>query len=312
MDSIPQSGSYQEIYKACSLELEEFLPIRSVKDFLSCVVEKHELVFQILDTLVVLEDPKFKSNQKIEELELRNSKLLSLLDLQQKSFGTHSMYKGLFEEKKIEIILTEYFGEFFQITHEIKTKKMDILMKHKSTGFLIGVECKNKKKITREDIDKFKRDKRDNEFDGGIFISTKSPIPYQAAAPNTIENRKTDPDQKTQPIMSVSNFHKKRNTYWIHENELYIFSDDSFLIYIFILNFIQSLCSRSETLDQSYHLETICELYKQWSKMKRMFVDSDKIFIQYLKRANLFEVLGQRHLYLTHKTKCKRNNPPYC
>lgn len=36
----------------------------------------------------------------------------------------------------------------------------------------LGIECKNKIKITPEDIQKFEKDKQQQNFDGAVFIST--------------------------------------------------------------------------------------------------------------------------------------------
>ena len=49
---------------------------------------------------------------------------------------------------------------------------MDIRLKN--NDLQIGIECKYKKSISRDDLDKFKKDKLTNNFVGGIFISTCS------------------------------------------------------------------------------------------------------------------------------------------
>ena len=53
---------------------------------------------------------------------------------------------------------------------------MDIRMNHKTKKYTIGIECKNKKNIIQNDIDKFKNDKLRNNFKLSVFLSTESPI----------------------------------------------------------------------------------------------------------------------------------------
>lgn len=48
---------------------------------------------------------------------------------------------------------------------------MDIILKHFENKIIIGIECKNKKKIVKNDIDKFFRDLSFNGFNNAVFIS---------------------------------------------------------------------------------------------------------------------------------------------
>ena len=101
-----------------------------------------------------------------------------MINLNEKRIGDHSMYKGEFQEKKMELILKEYFSQNYEILGDKHMKCMDIRVKHKSKEYTIGVECKYKKKITKQDIEKFKSDKISNDFKASIFLTTSSPIKH--------------------------------------------------------------------------------------------------------------------------------------
>ena len=233
-----------------------------------------------------LKDKKEKNKLKLESLINENNKLKELVELNQKQHGEHSMYKGEFDEKQKEIILSTYFNKQFEIDGCKKMHCMDIRMTHKIHNYIVGIECKNKKKIIQQDIDKFKNDKLNNKFKGSVFLSTDSPI---------------------KGIVNEINHFKFIN------DELYIYSKDTHLIVILITILIHQINSNlnndEDCIDNQVYIDIIVNLYKNWCNLKKMCQKLDSDLVNSLERIGIKLVNG--HIYLTSKTKCKGNISPY-
>jgi len=305
------------------LEIEKHLPINTFSDLINLVVkyktflqpiindndnskllEKFKNELDLSNTQIVLLEKKRKEDeelrriqdfsilqerhfykqklQEMEEAKKEVEKLKELVELGKKKEGVHSMYKGEFEEKHKEMFLNENFGKIFTIDGEKKMNKMDIRMIHKCNNYTIGVECKDKKGIIKYDIDKFSRDKLKNNFKGSIFISIDSEIP------NIVE---------------------KKDNFYINKNELYIYSNNEFIIKMLINCFIKILECKTDDNLHRIHMETMVVMYNQWSKMKKSFVEYDKCFVNYLNKTDKKLING--HIYLVTKSNCKGNKTPY-
>lgn len=295
--------------------LDSYFPIRNTKELIACIKENVDLVLLWIgddesdnpDSVCSINTTQNQIQalkNQLDDMKDQNEKQKELLNIKKKTESTHSMYKGLFEEKRIECFLNEYFGDHFDIDHENKNKQMDIIMTHKTEKYVIGVECKNKKKITKCDIHKFKRDKLNNNFKGSVFISSDAPIPFES-------QNKSNMSKDVRCLLDPNHSGVQKNTYWIDKDEIYIHSNDNFLIYIFIRNFIMNITSKPCEIETKYHIDTVCELYRHWTDMKKMFCKSDRVFIKYLKRMELFGSLSKGHLYVTPKSHCKNEKPPY-
>ena len=148
---------------------------------------------------------------KLEEMKVQlESKTIETLKLQtcletkeKESAGSHSMYKGEYRELQQEIMIGNLFSENYTIDGKKCMHKMDIRMIHKEHEYTIGIETKEKKKLTLIDINKFHTDRLNNNFWGGIFISTEC---------------------------SIKGYVQKKDTYKLTNNELYIYSNDANLI----------------------------------------------------------------------------------
>ena len=83
--------------------------------------------------------------------------------------GVSSYYIGEFSERVLQQRLSEGM-DGWEMDDKKRMNAMDIRMKR--GGIRVGIECKRKNKVSKGDLDKFKRDKMKNKFDGNIFIST--------------------------------------------------------------------------------------------------------------------------------------------
>lgn len=222
------------------------------------------------------------NNNYIEKIE----KLEELVELSQKrDVGECSVYKGEFCEKATEMILNESFGEKFEIDGSKVKEKMDIRMISKEKDYCIGIELKEKKKLTKkEDLDKFLRDKTVNDFKGSVFISTQAPI---------------------------GNIVEEKDTFKIEGDALYIYSANTELIIIIMHVYIQylELEQNDEKNILNERTDMIVSLYNGWCNFKKYAASQDKLYTKYLKDIGIN--LSNGHIYLVSKSKCKCNKIPY-
>ena len=269
------------------------ITLQTQKDFESFLKEHKSTIldFYNIDKKITklknkLKIKKDKYNEKLNKLEEHNKKLQELVELKEKQHGEHSMYKGEFEEKHKELILTKYFDKFFTIDGKKKMHCMDIRMIHKDKKYTVGIECKNKKNITQKDIDKFKNDKLNNKhFKLSVFLSTDS---------------------------SIKNIVTEINNHKIINDELYIYSKDVYYIIIIIQLFIQIYETNNEEKTEfgiELYIDIITNLYKNWCCLKKQCLKMDHDLVKSLERININ--LDKGHLFITSKTKCKNNCCPY-
>ena len=222
------------------------------------------------------------NNIYIEKIE----KLEELVELSQKrDVGECSVYKGEFCEKQKELILIESFGEEFEIDGSKVKEKMDIRMNNREKGYCIGIELKEKKKLTKkDDLDKFLRDKTVNDFKGSVLISTQAPI---------------------------GNIVEEIDTFKIEGDALYIYSANTELIIIVMHVYIQylELEQNDEKNILNERTDMIVSLYNEWCNLKKCVASKDKLYTKYLKEIGIN--LSNGHLYLVSKSKCKSNKIPY-
>tara|TARA_Y100000590_G_scaffold443214_1_gene572335 strand:- start:224 stop:1078 length:855 start_codon:yes stop_codon:yes gene_type:complete len=269
--------------------IKKLLPITSVEQFIKVILAENDIVSSLInirkndvlkERLSIMEEERKKTESQMielrEQLERKSKQMDELIYLNDNTSSTNAFYKGEFEEKKKELFLNKYFSNLFEIDGCKKMHCMDIRMNHKIKKYEIGIECKDKKRITREDVMKFKDDKLKNNFKGGIFLSIDSPIPKKV---------------------------EERNRFNIINNELYIYSNDNFLIKTLIEIFINCIeCDKQ--FESKIHMETVINLYEQFSKMKASLLKMDKTFITYMK---LINKPVNNHLYLVKKSNCKVN-----
>ena len=206
-----------------------------------------------------------------------------LIELQEKSIGTSSVYKGEFNEKVVEKMLVENFGEYFEIDGDKKMKCMDIRMTDRVNRWTVGVEIKCRTTLMSSAIVQFQKDKTANAFKGGIFLSCESPIPKKVM---------------------------KEDTFVIEDNELFIYSKNPTLVIPLISFFITRYLTLTEkNTDAKLMLDVITLVYNQWNKIKRESLEMDKELVKAMSNFGLG--LQSGHLYLNPKTKCIANREPY-
>jgi hypothetical protein len=255
--------------------------ILSEEDFNSLIEEHKDYILHYFQFNRLLEEKLQTHLVEIETLREENLDLKNIVDLNEKQQGTHSMYKGEFEEKKKELILKEYFGNDFQIDGEKKMNCMDIRMNQLDKGYTIGIECKDKKTLTKNDMEKFKCDKLTNKFKGSVFISVSCPIKKKS---------------------------EEKNSYKLINDELYIYSSD--VHYIIILLKIFVTLTESERIENTEKLtDTIMNMYQHWTAVKKACHKMDTSMVEHLQDLGL--QLTNGHLYLVSKTNCKKSKSPY-
>jgi len=199
--------------------------------------------------------------------------------------STHSMYKGLTFEKYIEAGLQEHFNNLYNINGDASNFCMDIRMINKHSSNTIGIECKSKDKIISSDIKKFIKDKADNKFFASVFISESAPIP-----------KKTN----------------KLHQWFIHNNELWIQSNDINIITSTINSFVTLLNNTNNSSSTSINEQNdfIISMYNTFHEQKQAIVKQEKSFYKYIK-SNFPEKLNS-HLYIvpvSKLTKKYKTNP---
>ena len=221
--------------------------------------------------------------------------LVSLIQL--KNQGEASMYKGESFEKKVSITLEESsISSFCTVDSQKMNRMMDIRLLHKfKNNYKIGIECKDKKVITKEDLTKFKRDKLENSFNYGVFVSTSK-------IPHILENE---------------------NEYKIVDNEIYIYSKEENFIKLIpcIINCIISTINdeeeEEEEEEEGYNkeerikelIDRIINIYNGWRKVQKQNLEYDKIIVDTIRNISESELKG--HLYIASKSNLKGGKTVY-
>ena len=224
------------------------------------------------------EKEEFRISMEKEKLKMEKEK--QEIEEIKKSYenvnGVCSVYKGEAFEKEQKFILEQSFSNF-TIDDEKKMKSMDIRMvKKEDEKFTIGIECKNKGIISKEDIDKFIRDKVTNNFKGNVFISTTAPISGKVEEPDT---------------------------FIFDDTGCWIYSCNDIMIVSIIKSYINFLESHTQREDYS---DIFLTLYTHFGKIKKEMKDMDMILLQHIGIDKQY-----RHLFLTTKTKCIGQRNPY-
>ena len=230
------------------------------------------------DKLLDMEKKLQITLQKVEEYK-------NLVDLSAKrDAGESSIYKGEFCEKQLESVFKKEFTEDYEIDGGGETRRMDIRLTHTKTGTVIGIESKEKKIITRNDLEKFNRDKVDKEFKGSIFIST------QGIIPKLVEN--------------INNF-------YLEGDKLYIYSNNMDIIVMLIRGFLSYLYLElgDDEFDANWTNDAIKDVYTTHQERLKIAAKEDKKFLNILRKLGL--PVSNGHLYLVSKSKCKGARVPY-
>ena len=193
-----------------------------------------------------------------------------------KRTGETSNNKGKVFEYMIDLLLTHNIGNYFEIIRNNKIRRMDLRLKHKTDEYLIGIECKDKKIVTKKDIEKFKRDKVENKFKKSIFVST----------------------HKIPKILS------EEHTCKIIEDELYIYSKDYMFIAGVINCYVNNVTDEDKENNIKEVIDKIVNIYSIWKQAQQIHLQLDKSLLDIIRGVD--DSIINNHLYLIPKSFCKK------
>lgn len=231
----------------------------------------------------------FDVEKKRHEEELRKTKEIledttCLKDLLEKKNGVSVVHKGACDEKYVEIVLKEVAGDSYIVDNSDGTKMMDVRMIRKDGAFTIGVECKDKKTVTKEDIEKFRRDKCLRKFKRSIFINT-SPI---------------------------KNIIEEVNQVKINGDEMWIVTNDHvFLAAVMKLYLANLEYEKDNVFDKKEVFDNIIDSYNTWQATKKQHRKLDQTFLRLMNLTPEFEKNIIGHIYLGVEGKFKAGRAPY-
>ena len=211
---------------------------------------------------------------KLDSYKEENQKLKNLNEMITQKTGDVSVNKGKVFENIIDFILQSKIKDEYEIINNSKTRKMDVRLRHKTKNVTIGIECKDKKCVSKNDIDKFKRDKLENKFKKSIFISTN----------------------KIPKILSIE------DTCTIIDDELYIYSNDTIFIGGVVCCFLSTINDDND--ECIIKLDHIMNLYNHWKNAKHTLNELDKVFIDIISTFNKDALKG--HLYFRPISSLKK------
>lgn len=228
---------------------------------------------ELLDTLRA---ELYAARQQKEEVEVELEKLRTNLEdraalhelLQRKQDGVSSVYKGACDEQYVKILLRQALqGTEWELDDRRKMNMMDLRI-HRG-DVVVGVECKDRKKITQADLDKFHSDHDLQRFSRSIFIAT-SAIPKLLPDPNTL---------------------------LVRNNFIYVHTVDHVFLAAVLMQLVQTLpCQRDTTVELGNVLHVVTTLYTTWQNTKKELARLDRMFLQALAISDL--PMEKNHIYI--------------
>lgn len=264
------------------------------REYIDALIEDSEDSDDMTETNLELLSQLQQQNEQIEEFQRNFKKTQKEFEKKQKEMeeiialankrdqGQCSTYIGECQEKVIESDLRDCLDAEFIIDGKKVMHQMDIRLVSRSNQDIFGVEVKDKQTLTRSDLTKFKSDKIQNRFKGGIFLSTGCRIP---------------------------GILEKEDTFAIlDDNELYIYSNKKLYIQLATTLFLANFKENSTNTPQELK-DMIVDIYNHWCEQKKNIKKMDKTLTKYLLQCNV--TLENGHLYLTTKSQCKAARAPY-
>lgn len=245
--------------------------LNNKEDLIKFVQENKDMILDILED----EDEISQLQYQLDEKQQKIDEFIYLQDGISK--GVSSYHVGEFNEKILQERLSEELNDW-EVDKDKKMKAMDIrLVKENIT---IGIECKQKKNITKNDLNKFKKDKLSNKFDGNIFISNNK-------IPNIIGNI---------------------NNCLVLDKDLYIYSNNIDQIVNFIKVYIQTVVASTQDDQSIINKEVMSEIFVNHSKQKKTLLEQDKVMVKLMRELG---VSTKGFLYLGVSSKYKGGKNPY-
>ena len=242
----------------------------------SSLDQMNELLVKTNEQLTRIQEQNIQRERELEETKERMQDMTELQDLLQKKSGISVVHKGSCDEKYVEMVLKEVIGDEYDVDNSNGIQKMDIRLIKKDGTHTIGVECKDKDKITETDITKFRRDKVLNKFHRSIFVSTG-------------------------PIRDIL---QEDNSVVLNNDELFIVTKDPIFLGAVIKTYIAQLDScETEGSNNSLFIDATIDTYNTWQAAKKSLIKLDKSFLCMLRLNPQFqENLISKHIYMTTKS----------
>lgn len=272
---------YQKFYR-------DVLDMKESNEELDEQIKRNQEMSELISKLTT-QMTRFEEEKKKQEDELKKTKELledttRLEDLLNKKNGISVVHKGICDEKYVEIVLKEVASEKYIVDNGDGTKKMDVRLIRKDGQFTIGIECKDKDKISKADIEKFRRDKVLNKFKRSIFISTTP----------------------------IKNLVEEDNQVLINGDEMFIVTNDHVFLGAVMKLYLANLeCEKDEGFEKNMVFDSIVDTYNTWQTTKKHHLKLDQSFLRMMNLTPDFVKNIKGHLYLGVASKFKTDKPPY-
>ena len=227
--------------------------------------------------------------KELDEVIKNNENLIKIQQVQiekERESGKTSSNKGTCDELNTFALLQKTFCKDYEIVRDGKIKSMDISMTPKNTKLgVIGVECKDKVKISRNDVEKFREDKKRQNFHRSFFISSVS--------------------------INTCGVKVNEDETLVLGDEIYICSNDDNFRLSALKAFISQIeiNTRIGDMDLAKARSFFVERLKIWRDEKKKYRDKDKN----LKLEKEFYKIedSDGDLYIVSKSQCKGGKAPY-
>ena len=237
--------------------------------------QMNELLSQTTMQLAEIQQQNAQRAKELEESRQRMDDITELQNLLQKKSGVSVVHKGSCDEKYVQMVLKEVIGDEYEVDNGNGIQKMDIRLIKKDGSHVIGVECKDKDKVTEADITKFRRDKVLNKFHRSIFVST-SPIRNIVAQDNSIT---------------------------MNQDELFIVTKDPIFLGAVIRTYVAQMNTCETEQPDNMFLDATIDTYNTWQTAKKSLIKLDKSFLCMLRlNPNFEENIINKHIYMTTKS----------
>ena len=247
--------------------------------------EMNALIEQLTERVKKFDD---ENKQKDEELMKTKEMLKDRAALEElagkKKEGDSVVHKGACDEKYVEIVLKELVGDVYTVDNGDQINKMDVRLVRNDGAFTIGIECKDKEKVSKADIEKFKRDKVKNKFKRSIFISTHQ----------------------------IKNILEEENQVKIDGDEMWIVTKDHIFLAAVMKLYLANLEYEIDNVfDKKIMFDKIIDTYNTWQYIKKGNEKLDKKFLGLMELTPDFERNIKGHIYHGVQGKFIAGRTPY-
>ena len=236
---------------------------------------KNENLKSLTDLLTETQQKNSEQLQELEKTKERLNDVTELEDLLNKKSGISVVHKGSCDEKYVQVVLKEVIGDEYEVDNSNGIQKMDIRLIKKDGTITIGVECKDKDRVTESDITKFRRDKVLNKFHRSIFVSTN-------------------------PIRGIA---ETDNSVVCNQDELFIVTKDPVFLAAVVKMYTLQLDDCEVEEPDTLFFDATIDTYNSWQTTKKSLIKLDKSFLRMLRlHPNFEENMINKNIYMATKS----------